>query len=248
MAQKTDQKEDGPLTAEQREILARRGEADAGKPRCQCPETPDFWDKRFAGGVTPWDAGGVPEELAAFIAGESPRETLIPGCGSAWEAAFLAEAGWPVTAIDFSPQAIGRAQLLLAQTKARLVEADFFHWRPTCRPQLIYERAFLCALPRKLWPAWAARLADLLPAGGLLAGYFYFSDHLQGPPFGLRSEQQKGLLGGLFECIEDHPSQSPLAVFAQGERWQIWRRTDQPAALALLRQTAFRAPAPTAGD
>ena len=43
----------------------------------------------------------------------------------------------------------------------------------------IYERAFLCALPRKLWPDWAARVAGCCRRGRL-AGYFFVCDQLRG--------------------------------------------------------------------
>ncbi|MBI2348719.1 MAG: SAM-dependent methyltransferase, partial [Deltaproteobacteria bacterium] len=55
----------------------------------------------------PWDAGGVPHELAGYLAG-APRggRALIPGCGAAYEAAAFHEAGYEVIAIDFSPAAV----------------------------------------------------------------------------------------------------------------------------------------------
>ena len=74
------------------------------KPPEQRPEHPDFWCKRFGEGITPWDAGRVPSAFADFITRQPVAlHTLIPGCGSAWEAVHLAEQGWPVTALDFSP-------------------------------------------------------------------------------------------------------------------------------------------------
>ncbi|MCK6390442.1 MAG: TPMT family class I SAM-dependent methyltransferase, partial [Azonexus sp.] len=73
--------------------------SDIEKPADQRPEHPDFWCKRFVEGTTPWDAGKVPDNFADFIARQpEPLRTLIPGCGSAWEAACLGEIGWPVTA------------------------------------------------------------------------------------------------------------------------------------------------------
>ena len=84
------------------------------KPDDQRPEHPDFWCKRFGDGVTPWDAGKTPAALADFAARQpAPLNTLIPGCGSAWEAAHLAGLGWPVTALDFSPAAVDKARTVL---------------------------------------------------------------------------------------------------------------------------------------
>lgn len=197
----------------------------AGKPPEQRPEHPDFWCKRFGEGVTPWDAGKVPEDFARFIhAQRTPLETLIPGCGSAWEAGFLAEQGWPVTALDFSPAAVVRAREVLGAATVDLVCADFFAYRPARPIQLIYERAFLCALPRKLWSDWGRQVAALLPSGGLLAGYFFVCDQPKGPPFGILAEQLDDLLLTNFERLEDREVADSIPVFAGRERWQVWRR------------------------
>ncbi|MGE5492118.1 MAG: methyltransferase domain-containing protein [Actinomycetota bacterium] len=195
------------------------------KPPEQRPETPDFWDKRFREGVTPWDAGRVPGDLARFAqTQEAPLNTLIPGCGSAWEAAHLAGLGWPVTALDFSEVAVAAARQVLGNWPGRLVCADFFEFEPEAPLDLIYERAFLCALPRKLWSAWGERMAALLPSGGRLAGYFFFRDEPKGPPFGISPDHLDELLAASFEKIEDCPVEDSIPVFAGMERWQVWRR------------------------
>lgn len=197
------------------------------KPSEQRPEHPDFWCKRFGEGVTPWDAGRVQGDFASFVAARTqPLNTLIPGCGSAWEASHLADHRWPVTALDFSPTAVACAREVLADQAVDLVCADFFAWQPAQALDLIYERAFLCALPRKLWADWGKRVAELLPPGGLLAGYFFVCDQLKGPPFGILPEQLDALLLPNFECLTDQPVADSIPVFAGRERWQVWRRRD----------------------
>ncbi|MDR2189277.1 MAG: methyltransferase domain-containing protein [Azonexus sp.] len=191
----------------------------------QRPELPDFWDKRFDQGVMPWDAGSVPAAFARFAARQPrPLSTLIPGCGSAWEAAHLAALGWPVTALDFAPAAIAKARAVLGGAPVDLRCADFFTFTPARPCDLIYERAFLCALPRKLWPDWARQVAQLLPPDGLLAGYFFICDQAKGPPFGILQKQLEELLRPSFTCIEDDPANDSLPIFAGRERWQVWRR------------------------
>ena len=191
----------------------------------QRPEHPDFWCKRFGEGTTPWDAGKVPAAFADFIARQpAPLNTLIPGCGSAWEATHLAEQGWPVTALDFSPVAVEKARIVLGDAAVDLICDDFFTFKPSAPCALIYERAFLCALPRKLWADWGRRIAELLPPGGLLAGYFFLCEQPKGPPFGILPDELDALLAGNFERIEDAPVEDSIAVFAERERWQVWRR------------------------
>lgn len=188
------------------------------------PLSPAFWDERFAGGFMPWDRGGVPRALRDFVAVQPPLVTLIPGCGSAHELALLAGAGWDVTAIDFSPQAVRAGKLAAGAHAARVVEADFFAWEPARPLQLIYERAFLCAMPRAMWPRVAARWAQLLPAGALLAGYFFFDEVVKGPPFGIGRAGLDALLQGDFECIADEAVGDSIPVFEGKERWMVWRR------------------------
>jgi thiopurine S-methyltransferase len=195
------------------------------KPPEQRPELPEFWDKRFGTGVMPWDAGGVPAALRDFVLRHpTPLPTLIPGCGSAYEAGWLAEQGWPVTALDFSPLAVDAARRVLGAAPVDLKCADFFNFQPTAAYQLIYERAFLCGLPRKRWVDWAHRLGELLPSGGLLAGFFFVCDQVKGPPFGINRPELDALLNTNFERYEDAAVDDSIPVFAGRERWQVWRR------------------------
>jgi SAM-dependent methyltransferase len=189
------------------------------------PLSPVFWDERFEQDFTPWDLGGVPQALRAFVErNPAPRTVLIPGCGNGYELAYLADAGWDATAIDFSPAAVQRARRLVGQWAARVVEADFFAWQPQQPLALIYERAFLCALPPAMRPQVTARYAELLPPGGLLAGFFFFGSAPKGPPFGIARAELDSLLTPHFELVEEGEVVDSLPVFAGQERWMVWQR------------------------
>jgi SAM-dependent methyltransferase len=189
------------------------------------PRTPAFWDERFERGFTPWDRGGVPLDLQRFAAASArPLAALIPGCGSGHELAFLAGLGWDATAIDFSPVAVATARAGAGQWSARVVEADFFTFAPAQPLDLVYERAFLCSMPRALWPQVAMHWAALLAPGKLLAGFFFFDEAAKGPPFGITAVQLDALLSPYFECIEDTAVADSIPVFAGKERWMVWRR------------------------
>ncbi|HEX9174342.1 MAG TPA: methyltransferase [Telluria sp.] len=189
------------------------------------PRAPAFWDERFARGFTPWERGAAPHDLQRFAAAAArPLVTLIPGCGSGHDLAFLAAQGWDATAIDFSPAAVDLARAVAGQWGSRVLEADFFAFEPRLPLDLIYERAFLCAMPRALWPQVAARWAALLAPGALLAGFFFFDDAAKGPPFGIARTQLDELLLPYFDCIEDAPVSDSIPVFAGKERWMTWRR------------------------
>ncbi|HZE59527.1 MAG TPA: methyltransferase domain-containing protein [Burkholderiales bacterium] len=94
------------------------------------------------------------------------RRVLVPGCGSGYEIRQFAERGDDVLGIDFSDAALERARKLALPAR----QADFFALDE--RPfDVVYERTFLCALPRHRWPAWSARMPMLVRPGGLLAGW-----------------------------------------------------------------------------
>ncbi|WP_250519295.1 MULTISPECIES: methyltransferase [unclassified Caballeronia] len=188
------------------------------------PNSPGFWDERFGQHFTPWDQAGVPERFKSFVASRSAQSVLIPGCGSAYEALHLAERGWPVRAIDFSPAAVEAARAQLGAHAGVVEEADFFAYVPPFSPDWIYERAFLCALPKTRWQDYASRMAALLAPGALLAGFFFIGATPKGPPFGIERAELDALLSPHFELIEDREVSHSIPVFAGRERWMTWRR------------------------
>ncbi|WP_153099361.1 methyltransferase domain-containing protein [Paraburkholderia hayleyella] len=190
------------------------------------PDLPAFWDERFERGFMPWDQAGVQIAFKAFAARHAQASVLIPGCGNAWEALWLAQQGIAVRAIDFSTQAVEAARLQLGRYASVVEQADFFTWQPLAAPGpgWIYERAFLCALPLARRRDYAARMAALLPPGGLLAGFFYLGATPKGPPFGIERDELDALLLPAFELLEDEPVTDSLPVFAGRERWLTWGR------------------------
>lgn len=193
------------------------------------PTHPEFWNERFRKDFTPWDKGDVPAALQEFVAQSArPLSTLIPGCGNGYEAALLAQAGWPVVAIDFSAAAVQSARAMIGTWGHHVQEADFFTYQPQVPLELIYERAFFCALPPARRPDITRRWSALLPAGGLLAGFIYLDDapeaSQKGPPFSVHPADWQALMAPYFELIAEAAVADSLPVFAGKERWQIWRR------------------------
>ena len=186
---------------------------------------PDFWDTRYRGGVTPWDASGVPPQLMKWLQTESPGRVLIPGCGSGYEVRAFFEHQFDVVAIEFSDAAIEAARRELGALGDLVKKADFFSFS-TASFDLVYERAFLCALPRSMWRQWATRVAELVRPGGALAGFFYLDDNERGPPFGISCTALRELLDPAFELEEELaiPAEQSIPVFKGKEVWQAWKR------------------------
>ena len=185
----------------------------------------DFWESRYRDHVTPWDAGKVPDALRNYAKRiRSGSRILIPGCGSAYEAGYLAENGFGVLAIDFSPAAVKLAKKNLSRFGDIVRLADFFEFGFGEPYDVIYERAFLCALPPRMWPKYAPRSAQLLRPKGELAGFFFFRETEKGPPFGTTPEALHALLDPHFELVEDKAVTDSILVFQDAERWQVWRK------------------------
>jgi SAM-dependent methyltransferase len=189
------------------------------------PATAAFWDLRFDASFTPWDQGGVPRQLKTYLESNPvPSTVLIPGCGTGYEVAYFAERGSIPLAIDFSHAAVTRARAQLGPYASLVREADFFAPIDDDRFDAIYERAFLCALPRRMWRAWAARVANLLLTGGRLFGFFYTDGSERGPPFGLVPGELETLLSQHFTREQNVAVKDSISVFAGKESWQVWRR------------------------
>lgn len=196
------------------------------------PSQPGFWDERFAAGFTPWESADVPPALKRWLDTGGPAmgsRVLVPGCGSAMEVGLLAARGVDVLAIDYSPVAVERARRQVPALADRIRLADFFSLE--AEPfDCIVERAFLAALPPRLWPSWAGSCARLLRPGGVLAGLFFVdeaaADPRRGPPFAVTPAELRGLLGAAFDPVADEAVAAPESapVFAGRERWQVWRR------------------------
>jgi len=197
------------------------------------PSESEFWNSRYESGKTPWDFGGIPADLQAFLQ-QHPQggRVLIPGCGSGYEIKAFAAAGYDVTAIDLAPAAVERARQLVGPTLAGCVTvADFFQQHFAAAPfDAVYERTFLCAIPPDLRQAYRDRIARLLKPGGFFVGYFYYekTDPAEGPPYGLAWAEGDALFSTHFLLTHDAPVADSLPIFAGHERWQERRRTSHP--------------------
>jgi len=156
--------------------------------------TRSFWDKRFAEGDMPWDRGAANPQLGSWLAAGAlkPCRILVPGCGTGHEVAALAQAGFDVTGLDYSPQAIALTRKLLdaASLRAIVIEADVLAWRPPAPFDAIYEQTCLCALYPDQWRAYADQLHKwLVPSGKLFALFVQMlrpgaaEGKIEGPPY-----------------------------------------------------------------
>ena len=66
------------------------------------------WQKHYDENDLGWDLGQVAPPFVSLVETKTivPGKTLVPGCGRGHEVVFLAENGFNVTAVDYSPGAV----------------------------------------------------------------------------------------------------------------------------------------------
>lgn len=147
------------------------------------------WNARYASGDTPWDMRQPSPPLVALLrAGKLPYgRVLIPGCGSGYEVALLAEAGFDVIGADYAESAIAAARKTSPALTDRFICADLlagdvaekvgtYDWA--------YDQTFFCAIEPQRRNEYAVAIARLVRIGGeLIALSMRAMDPSGGPPY-----------------------------------------------------------------
>jgi len=145
------------------------------------------WDQRYREGSDRWELGRPAPPLEAFLrtasrAPQPPGRVLVPGCGRGHEAALLADLGYEAIGLDFSSEAIQRAQVLHGSDRAQLrwLQADLFDEAAltaagitTASLQGVLEHTCFCAIDPAQREAYLDTMARLLAPGGWLLGLFW---------------------------------------------------------------------------
>ncbi len=186
------------------------------------------WELRWQTGQTGWDIGQASPPLCRYADQILPEQrhlrVLIPGCGNAYEAAYLLDQGFRnITVVDIAPTAIRRLEQRLDasyphwRTRLRALCTDFFALDETF--DLILEQTFFCALDPALRPQYVQHMHRLLAPGGTLAGVLFDRDFEGGPPFGGHADEYRALFEPLFDiktlepCYNSIPPRAGTEVF-----------------------------------
>lgn len=146
-----------------------------------------FWDNRYLMEETGWDMGQPAPPLKGYFdqLENKKLKILIPGCGSAYEAAYLMDLGFEnVTIIDISGvlvKELKRKFVRFDGKRLQIIEGDFFNY--TGQFDLIIEQTFFCAINPVLRKAYVSKMYELLKPGGKLAGLLFNRHFDGGPPF-----------------------------------------------------------------
>src|SRR5579871_4193197 len=93
------------------------------------PDSASYWDQRYREGDTGWDMGGVSPPLRHYFEQLPDKDIsiLIPGCGNAYEAAWLLGQGFTdITLLDISDLPIRQLREKFNNPYIKPITADFF--------------------------------------------------------------------------------------------------------------------------
>lgn len=154
----------------------------------------EYWQERYSNHETGWDIGSASTPLKEYIDGlrDKTLKILIPGCGNAYEAAYLYEKGFLNTyLVDFAEAPLKAfAEKYPEFPKDQLICNDFFNLEGQF--DLILEQTFFCALDPALRNDYCRKMSTLLAPKGKLVGLLFNQKfEKEGPPFGGFLEEYK---------------------------------------------------------
>lgn len=180
-----------------------------------------YWDNQYKANTTGWDLGQVSPPIKAYFdkgVNKSIR-ILIPGCGNAYEAAYLLEAGFTnVTVIDIATTLVKNLQQEFSNNEnIKIMQGDFFEH--IAEYDIIVEQTFFCAMPPSLRKNYVTKMHQLLGKDGRLVGLLFNRTFEQGPPFGGHKEEYENLFSPFFKFNKLENCKTSITSRANTELW-----------------------------
>ncbi len=184
---------------------------------------PSFWLERWQKNEIGFHAPKVQPALAKHwgtLNAAKGATVFVPLAGKSLDMAWLAGQGHRVVGAELSELAVDQffsengltpAVRDVRDFKVKSADGieiwcgDFFALHRDDLPKLdaAYDRAALVAMPRDMQPRYAAKMAELMPAGSpmLLVGLDYDPKEMQGPPFNIPQARVRELYEAAFEVL-----------------------------------------------
>ncbi len=180
----------------------------------------EFWNQRYLDNQTGWDIGYASTPLCRYIDQLTNKNisVLIPGCGNAYEAAYLFDNGFHnICLLDLAPAALAAARKRIPALPAKhFINQDFFNHDG--QYDLILEQTFFCAIDPALRMAYANQAHKLLKPGGKLVGLLFdIPLNSDKPPFGGTIESYKAVFQTQFEIKSFEKCHNSIAPRAGNE-------------------------------
>lgn len=167
-----------------------------------------FWNSRWQSGMTGWDIGYASPPITEYLKQYDNKNAavLIPGCGNAYEAAYMINNGFTnVTLVDISDVAVATLkEKFKGLQQVRILCEDFFMHRGNY--DLIVEQTFFCAQVLSRREEYVRKMHSLLNENGRLVGVL-FGVHFghSGPPFGGEASEYRALFEPFFHIEKMEP-------------------------------------------
>ncbi|ADR20295.1 SAM-dependent methyltransferase [Marivirga tractuosa] len=160
-----------------------------------------YWTTRYNNNQLGWDIGYPSPAITHFMDQfkDKGAKILIPGCGNAYEAAYLWKSGFRnVYLLDFSSIPLQKFKDEHPDfPETQLLNIDFFEAKGEYN--FIIEQTFFCALHPELRRKYAEKMKDLLKPDGILIGLlFNIPLNEDRPPFGGNIEEYQQLFSDFF--------------------------------------------------
>jgi SAM-dependent methyltransferase len=188
--------------------------------------TDEYWSERYTSHQTGWDIGVPSAPLKAYIEQleDKNKAVLIPGCGNAYEAAQLLQAGFTnITLVDISAVLVAKLKEHFKNAPVKVLHEDFF--KHEGQYDLILEQTFFCALDPSQRKAYTEKMLSLLKAGGKLAGVLFNKQFQGGPPFGGSEEEYKKLFTPYFTIKKMEPCYNSILPRKDAEVFFILQKS-----------------------
>jgi thiopurine S-methyltransferase len=166
-----------------------------------------YWSKRYNQNKIGWDCGKITTPLKEYIDQLTDKDIkiLIPGCGNAYEGAYLWGLGFKnVYILDFVPEVISNFKKFVPDfPNENILELDFFEHVDTY--DLIIEQTFFCAIHPSKRKDYSVHVSNLLNEKGKLVGVLFNRDFDGGPPFGGSIEDYRNIFSTYFREVKMNP-------------------------------------------
>lgn len=186
-----------------------------------------YWNDRYKKNDTGWDLSMVSPPLQHYFDQLKHKNIsiLIPGCGNAYEAAYLLSNGFTnITLIDISPLLVEKLRLKFFnfQTHLNIICDDFFNL--DAQFDLIIEQTFFCALHPVYRKKYVEKMHQLLTSNGKLVGLFFDKAFAVNPPFGGHKKEYESLFSEKFRVATLEPCYNSIVPRAGSELFAILKK------------------------
>jgi len=193
--------------------------------------TAEFWEACYESEMDGWDLGG-PTPVFERLASEIPKGKIcVIGCGRGYDAVAFAKAGFDVTAIDFSRNAVmdARENARKEGVDIQVLRENIFDLPEDLFYQFDYvmEYTCFCAISPTRRFEYDRVVWQLLKTNGKLLGLFLPLDkELEegGPPWGVEISELHKLFGLHWNLEYEEMPRESIERRADREILMVWRK------------------------